>query len=352
MWPVSTSHASVDLDRSVVVGEADGRWLWLVLVPASAVLLLTDAWLMRDVSDEGPHLVAMPFEGPGPVWYAISPAARKRASTGSIASAASRCRSWPAPATTASSVCGRRAHMLSTWRSGMAPCSPRSSRVGARTSDHSSRYSRAVAGVSARTSVSASHCGHSPSARSSRPSAQPSATLRLPPKNARNSSRSAKGVGHPRSHVREALHVAGLAAAQAALDEHHAVHTVGVGAGQEHGGVAAERLADHGRRGGTEVVQHGDHVGDVRLAGHVVGAAGAAAVAALLDRDHAVVLTEPGDRGAPLQGVPGEAVEEDEDREVAPGVEVPDLGIGPLHPTPAVRHGHSEPPGSRAPCGP
>ena len=68
MWPVSTSHASVDLDRSVVVGEADGRWLWLVLVPASAVLLLTDAWLMRDVSDEGPHLVAMPFEGPGPVW--------------------------------------------------------------------------------------------------------------------------------------------------------------------------------------------------------------------------------------------------------------------------------------------
>jgi len=68
LWPVSTSTAAGDLDRSVVVGEAGGRWLWIVLLPASAVLLLKDEWILRDVSGDGPHLVELPIEGPGPVW--------------------------------------------------------------------------------------------------------------------------------------------------------------------------------------------------------------------------------------------------------------------------------------------
>ena len=68
LWPVSTSTAAGDLDRSVLAGEAQGRWLWIVLMPASAMLLMKDEWILRDVSSDGPHLVAMPIEGPGPVW--------------------------------------------------------------------------------------------------------------------------------------------------------------------------------------------------------------------------------------------------------------------------------------------
>lgn len=68
LWPVSTSAAEGDLDRSVVAGEAQGRWLWIVLLPASAMLLMQDEWILRDVSGSGPHLVELPFEGPSPVW--------------------------------------------------------------------------------------------------------------------------------------------------------------------------------------------------------------------------------------------------------------------------------------------
>jgi hypothetical protein len=68
MWALSTSTAAGDLDRSVVVGEHAGRWLWLVLRPASAMLLLRDDWILRDVSGLGPHLVEMAFGGPRPAW--------------------------------------------------------------------------------------------------------------------------------------------------------------------------------------------------------------------------------------------------------------------------------------------
>lgn len=68
LWPVSMAGVEGELDRSVVAGEVTGRWLWLVLHPASAVLLLADEWWLRDVADDGPHLVEVPFEGPGPVW--------------------------------------------------------------------------------------------------------------------------------------------------------------------------------------------------------------------------------------------------------------------------------------------
>lgn len=68
LWAVSTSGSGGDLDRSVVAGEALGRWLWIVLRPASAILLLRDEWILRDVSGIGPPLVEMPFGGPSPSW--------------------------------------------------------------------------------------------------------------------------------------------------------------------------------------------------------------------------------------------------------------------------------------------
>jgi hypothetical protein len=68
LWPVSTSVADADFDRSVVVGEAGGRWLWLVLRPPSAMLLLGEEWALRDVATAGPSLVELEFGGPAPSW--------------------------------------------------------------------------------------------------------------------------------------------------------------------------------------------------------------------------------------------------------------------------------------------
>jgi hypothetical protein len=68
LWDVSTSSADGEFDRSVVAGEAGGRWLWLVLRPASALLLLRDDWILRDVSHLGPQLVELSFGGPRPTW--------------------------------------------------------------------------------------------------------------------------------------------------------------------------------------------------------------------------------------------------------------------------------------------
>ncbi|WP_426244895.1 DUF6758 family protein [Nocardioides sp. LHG3406-4] len=68
LWAVSTSGEDHELDRFVVAGEAGGRWLWLVLRPASAVLLLRDEWILRDVSGLGPPLVETRFGGPSPAW--------------------------------------------------------------------------------------------------------------------------------------------------------------------------------------------------------------------------------------------------------------------------------------------
>lgn len=68
MWVVSTSADGHDFDRTVLAGEAGGRWLWLVLRPASAVLLFRDSVVLRDVSDVGPPLVELPFGGPPAPW--------------------------------------------------------------------------------------------------------------------------------------------------------------------------------------------------------------------------------------------------------------------------------------------
>lgn len=68
LWSVSTSDSSSDFDRSVFAGEAHGRWLWLVLRPASAALLLNDEWILSDVNELGPELVDLPFGGNPPPW--------------------------------------------------------------------------------------------------------------------------------------------------------------------------------------------------------------------------------------------------------------------------------------------
>ena len=68
LWAVSTSSSDHELDRTVLAGEAGGRWLWMVVRPAAAVLLLRDEWILRDVSRVGPPLVEMPFGGPTPHW--------------------------------------------------------------------------------------------------------------------------------------------------------------------------------------------------------------------------------------------------------------------------------------------
>jgi hypothetical protein len=62
LWVVSTSDAGGEaLDRAVLAGEALGRWLWLVLRPASAALSLPHMPPLVDVSTFGPALVSLPF---------------------------------------------------------------------------------------------------------------------------------------------------------------------------------------------------------------------------------------------------------------------------------------------------
>ncbi|NUR09920.1 MAG: hypothetical protein HOQ22_08515 [Nocardioidaceae bacterium] len=68
LWSVLTSGADATFDRSVFAGEATGRWLWLVLRPASAALLLKDEWMLMNVADLGPELIDLPFGGSPPAW--------------------------------------------------------------------------------------------------------------------------------------------------------------------------------------------------------------------------------------------------------------------------------------------
>ena len=68
LWSVLTSDVNVEFDRSVFAGEAHGRWLHLVLRPASAALLLEDEWILVDLADRGPSLIDLPFGGSPPAW--------------------------------------------------------------------------------------------------------------------------------------------------------------------------------------------------------------------------------------------------------------------------------------------
>lgn len=68
MWAVDPAAGDALLAKAVFAGEADGRWLWMVLRPASAALLLRDEWLLADVSGFGPEALEMPFGGTRPSW--------------------------------------------------------------------------------------------------------------------------------------------------------------------------------------------------------------------------------------------------------------------------------------------
>ena len=68
LWSVSTSNCDASFDRSVFAGEAHGRWLWLILRPASAALLLRDEWILADLAGVGPELIDVPFGGNPPPW--------------------------------------------------------------------------------------------------------------------------------------------------------------------------------------------------------------------------------------------------------------------------------------------
>lgn len=68
MWAVDPSIEDDLFAKSVFAGEADGRWLWLVIRPASAALLLRDEWLLADVTGFGPEALEMPFGGARPAW--------------------------------------------------------------------------------------------------------------------------------------------------------------------------------------------------------------------------------------------------------------------------------------------
>jgi hypothetical protein len=56
------------LTRAAFVGEAHGRWLWVVVRPAAAALLMSDDWLLIDVTGMGPEALEMPFGGDRGEW--------------------------------------------------------------------------------------------------------------------------------------------------------------------------------------------------------------------------------------------------------------------------------------------
>ena len=65
---LSTHETAGDLDRAVLAGEAEGRWIWLVLRPASALLMLGSPWHFTDAGSIGAPLVGLPFGGEPPAW--------------------------------------------------------------------------------------------------------------------------------------------------------------------------------------------------------------------------------------------------------------------------------------------
>lgn len=67
VWAVGLSE-DIEADRSVVAGEAQGRWLWLVIRPASAIMVLGKELLLSDVSGLGAPLLELDFGGPPPSW--------------------------------------------------------------------------------------------------------------------------------------------------------------------------------------------------------------------------------------------------------------------------------------------
>ncbi|MGN6162460.1 MAG: DUF6758 family protein [Marmoricola sp.] len=61
-WIMLSLVAVADLlETTAFAGEADGRWLWVVIRPASAALLMRDDWLLTDISGISEDALGMPF---------------------------------------------------------------------------------------------------------------------------------------------------------------------------------------------------------------------------------------------------------------------------------------------------
>ena len=67
LWLVSTADGDAGTDRddpwdrAVLVGEAGGRWLWVVVTPAPAALGLTTWGPLDDLGGRGPELLELAF---------------------------------------------------------------------------------------------------------------------------------------------------------------------------------------------------------------------------------------------------------------------------------------------------
>lgn len=67
MWTVA-ADAPTESGATVLLGEQQGRWLWVVVRPAVAVLLLARWRQLKDVSADGPSLLDLAFGGIEPRW--------------------------------------------------------------------------------------------------------------------------------------------------------------------------------------------------------------------------------------------------------------------------------------------
>jgi hypothetical protein len=54
---------AVSQDRDVLVGEASGRWLWLITWPATSGVLVHDQWQLVDMHDLLAELEIVPLTG-------------------------------------------------------------------------------------------------------------------------------------------------------------------------------------------------------------------------------------------------------------------------------------------------
>ena len=62
LWIIRSLDPDADpLETTAFAGEADGRWLWVVIRPASAALLMRDDWLLTDISGISEDALGMPF---------------------------------------------------------------------------------------------------------------------------------------------------------------------------------------------------------------------------------------------------------------------------------------------------
>lgn len=71
--PVPLWNLPGPVERAVYVGEAEGCWLWLVLHPATAGVLLAERLRLADVRDLGAEVAMIPFGALSPRVHLVPP---------------------------------------------------------------------------------------------------------------------------------------------------------------------------------------------------------------------------------------------------------------------------------------